>query len=169
MKRIFELFFAGSIHASVNCDDRPAVYADGRLEGENTKDRTWSGHLADDTILLAVKCQNTGGFGGFLASLGAVLISDSSWKCSDTFIENWYGMDFDDSHWSNAHILGNNSGNFKGNIAKFEEKVQWIWYDENNKQNTTVYCRGRTGRKKQNTNNILLCQQISITACPLQL
>lgn len=132
--------------ARVTCDDRPTVYADGVYVGRNEDDFHWSGELADDITLLAVQCTNNEKIGGFLASVGDVLISDSTWKCSDTLVDNWYGMDFDDDDWSNAYVLSDALFyDFRDELG-FEDYVQWLWYNENNHEVTTVYCRGRTGK-----------------------
>ena len=64
--------------------------------------------VAVEINLMAIKCIDTVGFGGFLASVGYdcnVLVSDGHWKCSDRLSaderQQCYKLDFDNSHWYN--------------------------------------------------------------------
>ncbi len=58
-----------------------------------------------------------------------VVVTDSKFKSSGTFVENWFAVDFDDSAWKNAHDLGDvmygpwiNYGNVPELYASAEEQ-----------------------------------------------
>lgn len=141
-----DIYDPGTITAQVRCDWRPTVYVDGDLK-DIRESEYWSAQASEDTELLAVKCFNGDNFGGLMVSVGNVLISGSTWKCSKQNVTNWYKLGFDDSLWTNAYVIGNN-GEVPGIgvDTRFSEYVQWIWADENaNREDTTIYCRGRTG------------------------
>ena len=109
--------------------------------------------VREDFQLLAVKCYNVKRFGAILVSVGDVLISGSNWKCSKNNIqiagEEWYKKDFNDSSWSDAHVLGNNDDSYqrKEKVTQIKNYAQWIWFDGTNEDDEeTVYCRGRPGK-----------------------
>ncbi len=152
--------FLGTITAIVFCDDISTVYGNGRHEGGQSGSpymHLWSGHHDYPVKLLAIRCQNTGGFGGLLVSVGDDLVSDTSWRCSksssDISGKKWYSNDFDDtrSSWRPAHALGYNNGELRTIESDFKEYAQWIWYDSSNTHSETIYCRGWKGRTQGRT------------------
>lgn len=124
------------------------VYVDG-VQIKGISGSLWSGEIEDNTRLLAVKCTFTSARIGRILVNSSVLISDSTWTCSNTDPDNWYGTDFDDNDWSPAHVIATNWGPVyltdppSNQDSAFPGYSRWIWTDSQDDQ--TVYCRGRTG------------------------
>ena len=120
------------------------------IGGTSGRNFNWSGQVEDEVRLLAVRCDGHGGLSGILVSVGDVLISDSSWKCSRNNKlmagKEWYETDFDDSSWSDAHVLGEHESRHRNEVFSMVHYASWIWHDSSNRtSNGAVFCRGRTG------------------------
>lgn len=146
------ILFSGSISATVKCYNEMVLYADGDNIAESSEGSLWSGEIEDNTTLLAVKCTPNGARVGRILVDSSVLISDSTWKCSNTAHDNWYDTNFNDRDWSPAHVIATNWGPVNivtppvSKDMAFPGYSRWIWTDRQGDQ--TVYCRGRTGRDR---------------------
>ena len=152
------------------------VYIDGQaIASPSTSmmgEEHWHSNVDKDMQVMAVECETTGGFAGFIAYAGDVIISDGTWKCSETEEDNWYKADFDDSDWSYAFKIERNypeSHRFFDNPIRdhdgnFPESTWWLWssgtYDP--AQVSTIYCRGETG--KNITMNLFCLQKLPFTS-----
>ena len=91
---------------NITCDDKCDLYTKGKLLGH--KPHGWSSStsfiLPLGTSNLAVRVENTGGYGGFLASLSNGKVTDASWRCSRSTTNGWSSKDFDASIWSPAVV-----------------------------------------------------------------
>lgn len=138
--------FAGQVTATVRCYRTVTVFADGVNKFGPENKPLWSGDIADTTSVLAVKCiYSVAVVRRLLVSVPGILISDSTWKCSNTYTIGWANTTFDDNQWSQAHVLGTNWGPV-GQLNQdsvLPNYTRWLWTD--NQQDGTVYCRGRTG------------------------
>ena len=136
------------------------VYIDGQaiaspstsVIGENH----WHSNVEKEMQVIAVECESTGGFAGFIAYAGDVMISDGSWKCSETVEENWYKVEFNDSDWSNAFKIEKNypkkhtylDNPIRDHDGYFPQTAWWLWSSGtyNATEVSTIYCRGLTGK-----------------------
>ena len=151
------VIYVGGVEVKVYCDDQATVCIDGMLCDTEGREE-WDETVSDDIKLLAVKCFDSGGFGGFLASVGYdgnVLVSDGHWKCSDQLTadeeDEWYKLDFDDSHWNNAYVIELNGGGdgIRDYRSDFSDETTWLWTDEDFERasgldrdvDRTIYCR----------------------------
>ena len=144
----------------MQCDEKAVVYVNGVLVGRTeTRTEVWRGKVSNDTQLIAVRCENTGGPGGLLVSMGDFLVSNTKWKCSKKvdMDRDWYKVNFNDSAWNNSYKIGNNDGSLWTTVTswkqvRFPASAQWIWADEQWKElpveseTETIYCRRRTGK-----------------------
>ena len=55
---------------------------------------------------MALAVTNTGGHGGLLASTSTGVVTNETWKCSDTEQAGWHLAEFDDTSWDNAYVVG---------------------------------------------------------------
>lgn len=146
---LINVLFAGEI--KVRCSSSKYVlYADGEKIAE--PGYVWSGEIEDKTTLLAVKCSTENTRLSRILVNSSVLISDSTWKCSNTASDNWYDANFDDSDWSPAHVIATNWGPVDivdppvSEDSEFPGYSRWIW--TNSQDDKAVFCRGRTGGKR---------------------
>ena len=137
----------------VRCDDEATIYVDGAEVGRTVLwDEVWNGQITDDRHLLAVACYDIGGEGFLMASVGGPtvatddsrtvfpVVSDMAWRCSSTFVSDWYGVAFDDSSWNSAYEIG---------PTGFETNAKHIWANEHLNTIGFSYCRiqiGESGR-----------------------
>ena len=138
----------------VQCDDQATDYIDGaEVARTGHWKEIWNGQITDDrNHLLAVECYNYLDRGFIMASVGdptaatddswAVLpvVSDMAWRCSSTFVSDWYGVAFDDSSWNSAYEIG---------PTGFETNAKHIWANEHLNTIGFSYCRiqiGESGR-----------------------
>ena len=127
------------------CDDRMAVYVDGVYQyaaNLNTNDVPSTIVIPDSFEVIAIKCVDIGE--GLLASaedsLGElVLLSDTTWKCSEVFEQGWELENFDASseNWKKAIDKGPQSWSVEGQISSF---ASWIW---TGKSAEYIYCRAK--------------------------
>ena len=88
------------------CDDSQHVYSGHSLGVDELGSLdNWKGTLQlkvpTVTKVLAVSCRNKGGPAGILGSTNdGRILTNSQWKCSNTFEENWNSANFDDSNWA---------------------------------------------------------------------
>ena len=95
--------------------------------------------------VIAVKGTNLSGYGGIIASDSAGTIwTNSSWRCSGTYVAGWASVGFDDTAWPHARVIDKNGGPMWGNIASISADACWIWTSAGtvtNPTDITVYCR----------------------------
>ena len=134
------------------CDDRMSVYVDGEYQYAANLDT----YNVQSTIVIpktfrviAIKCVDMGGGDGLLASaenhLGdLVLLSDTTWKCSDTLEQGWEQDNFNASseNWKPAIDIGPKSWSVSGQISSY---ASWIWTE---KRVNTIYCRAEMPWKR---------------------
>ena len=116
--------------------------------GVSTPRFRYHGQTSGDIRLLAVKCFDNAGAGYFLAAVGHegnILVSDGSWKCSNTLEDDWYKLDFDDSAWTKAYDF-----DWKDRFpADFPDEAAFLWIDDDYNRKSglsywadrTIYCR----------------------------
>ncbi|ESN94077.1 hypothetical protein HELRODRAFT_180245 [Helobdella robusta] len=81
-------------------------------------------NLPDELYSVAVLFYNDGGPGGMIAkSSDGYVLTDGSWKCTDTFYEGWQKLDYNDSFWSDA-IVGRRQTYV--NSYPIGEPAKWI-------------------------------------------
>ncbi|KAL5259990.1 hypothetical protein ACHWQZ_G010191 [Mnemiopsis leidyi] len=142
------------------CDNAMAAYVDGvykyaaNLDMYNVQSTVV---IPNKFEVIAIKCVDTGGGEGLLASaenyLGElVLLSDTTWKCSKVFEQGWEQKDFNASseNWKNAIDIGAKSWSVKGQISPY---ASWIWTEE---RVNTIYCRAEMPYKRA------VCQPLQI-------
>ena len=127
------------------CDDRMAVYIDGEYQYAadlNTYNILSTIVIPNSFKVIAIKCVDIGQGEGLLASaenyLGElVLLSDTTWKCSEVLEQGWEQTNFDASseNWNNAVDIGEKSWSVKGQVSPYAD---WIWTE---KRVDTIYCR----------------------------
>ena len=134
------------------CDDRMAAYVDGvyqfaaNLDIYNVQSTVIIPHKFK---VIAIQCVNIGGGEGLLASVEdyfgkLVLLSDTTWKCSQVFEEGWEQANFNASsgNWKNAINVGPKPWSLKGQFFSY---ASWIWTEE---RVNTVYCRAEMPWKR---------------------
>ena len=152
------------------------VYIDGQAMASISTslmgEEHWHNNVNKDMQIMAVECEGNIGFAGFIAYAGDVLISDGSWKCSETEEDNWYQMDFNDSEWNNAFKIERNypethryfDNPIRDHDGNYPESAWWLWssriYDP--AEVSVIYCRGKTG--KNITVNLFSLKKLPFTS-----
>ena len=148
--------YVGDVDVRVRCDDYATVYINGIKHDRISSNVEVT--LAVDFKLLAIKCVDTGGFGGFMAVAyhnGKVLVSDGQWTCKGRLhvVERyWYSLDFDDSNWLRATAIEKNNSRrprLQRYRPRYPNRATWIWIDRDfqrrsgikNNVKRTIYCR----------------------------
>ena len=121
---------------------------------------------------MAIECEANNGFIDFIAYAGGVLISDGSWKCSETEEDNWYQMDFNDNEWENAIEIERNypethlyySNYIREYDGNYPESAWWMWSSgiHDIGEVSVIYCRGKTG--KNITVNLFSLKKLPFTS-----
>ena len=118
------------------CDDELTVYFGGKEHSLNeANDWRIMKVLAipPETGFLRLRCKDIGGDRGLHASIRVplvrkpILITDSSWVCSDVHEVGWSDLDFDDSLWGPAKVVDH----------EFTEVMAW----SQSLKGDTVFCR----------------------------
>ncbi|XP_050405276.1 uncharacterized protein LOC126821031 isoform X2 [Patella vulgata] len=139
------------IVARATCDDDMYFYADGVLM---TNHSDWSNptqiDLPDNTTVLGVHCVDTGGIAGIYVTytLNKFYKTDTSWKCSAKFEQNWNTPGFEDGNWDAASIAH----------ESIRKRTDWIWTSGYRGEDTDVYCR----KKIQGTPVVMTTQTIVV-------
>ncbi|XP_063688944.1 thrombospondin-1-like [Bolinopsis microptera] len=135
----------------IHCDDVLTIFVDGaerRPAGLSNSGTMSTLNIPASSELIAVKCLENGGGYGIIGSVqdaegGDILVTDSSWKCSNTWESGWSLPGFKEGNtWRAATDLGD--GHFM--IADHGEDIpssnmnkRVIWTASSS--DTTVYCR----------------------------
>ena len=94
--------------------------------------------------MIAVHCENYGHNCGMLVHIEPFgIVSDATWKCSDTATPGWTDPSFDDSGWSQAVAIAPNNGNGRPACNQITSSAIWIWYKDLNAPK--AYCRFNMG------------------------
>ena len=117
-------------------DDKADIYADGvYLKTIRSPWETSTVTLPNNTRLLGVRAENTGGDYGFIIKLSNGFVTDTHWRCSNIEHDNWYKLKYNDDDWQPARNRGwpRNWGPHSLDPAEF------IWAKT---YTDVVYCRG---------------------------
>lgn len=122
-------------------DDTHVIYADGKqVASSSYSDQVTTVTLPPTTRLLAVSVTNIGSNGGWRGVIGNnESFTDSSWKCTNIFVNGWQKLDFDDSGWPNA--LQKLYTTASGGCATLPQDAKWLWVESYYTSVNTIYCR----------------------------
>lgn len=137
-----------SIQFNVTCDDYLTVYVDGKLLGEgNTgiKSRGFRQYeIQQGSQVVALKCKGKPPpwEKAILGSLGNGLVTDNSWKCTNSVSLGWNMRNYQDDSWPMAASHGPNSAQTFpwGDFDSIDSNALWIWTNDN-VNDFEVYCR----------------------------
>ena len=136
----------------ITVDNEYSLYFDGKeqtnLQNNNKWEKTDSLNLPGNTRVIAVMASNwldDGNVGpaGILASTkDGFILTNSTWKCSNTSNDSWTNVGFDDSSWQQAVEIGPKGYKtwVHGQISAIDENAKWIWYGTEHVKET-IYCR----------------------------
>ena len=136
---------------TLTCDDVFTLYLDGVELGTaqnwiNLK--TYQSLLLPGKHVLAVKCRNIIGLSGLVLSLRSgdlTVNTDSTWRASREAAEGWNRPEFDAGAWESARVYGRGtstpSGVVEQGLVGIPPIAEWIWADDNDKAEETVYLR----------------------------
>jgi len=135
-------------------DDNLTVFADGRLVGYNggawDKAR-WFSFPSETKVITVFVYNRPNGFGGFLGVFSNGAVTDSSWKCKESFIkpdDGWEQTNFTDNTWPNAFVRHDNSGRHSSNrVFGIPNDVHWI--SAENHYATRFICRRRISKEER--------------------
>ena len=95
---------SGTLHG--RADDIADIYADGVfLMTISSPFKTSTATLPDNTRLLSVRATNKSGRYGFIIKLSNGFVTDTHWRCSNTYNDNWYKLSFNDDEWQPARVV----------------------------------------------------------------
>jgi len=132
----------------VACDDDTTVYIDGVLKHSDTNWQTIASlDVSPSAQVIAVKCRDGGGGYGIVGDLtdsngNEIMVTDSSWECSDKEVSGWEQPEFNAEGWEQAKDLGDE--HFLKKTAPFtqitapDRKVIWANGSAGERE---VYCR----------------------------
>ena len=155
---LWKLFFVcpqtvppGSNTLRVSGDNNFKLYLDGVLR--STGNQWWrvvTTPLPDWVGVVAIEADKAAmSNGGIIASdLAGQLWTNTSWRCSNTYLAGWMGAGFNISaspSFMAAYIGANNNGELWETLSQIGNKASWIWtsrIDYNSyTMNATGYCR----------------------------
>ena len=132
----------------ITADNNLTLYIDGVLQQSLPQSSNWP--VADlvqlpvGTRSIAVYAVDWGVIAGILASSDDdSILTNSNWKCTNVFHNNWMSAGFVDSSWPSATQICANGEGIWGLINGISRKAYWIWtpnYISNN-GDRSVYCR----------------------------
>ena len=121
-------------------DDRAAIHTDGVfLKNISKIFKTSQVTLPDNIRLLAVRGENVNNPYGFLIRLSNGFVTDTHWKCSNTYHNNWYKPNYDDEDWQPAVSNAWPTEWFPHQL----NPAEFIWART---YTSVVYCRGWPGK-----------------------
>ena len=132
-------------------DNEHWVYADGQVLGHlNNWQKTITVIIPEKTNVVAVMIKDYGTVGGLLGNFSDGSVTDSSWKCTRDYYDQWTMSTFDDSNWPNATASigqGQGQGHTWGIQPKIANDAKWIWAGSYKTIGSlvTVYCRKKIG------------------------
>ena len=129
---------SGTLHG--RADDIADIYADGVfLMTISNPFSTSTATLPDNTRLLSVNATNVGGNYGFIIKLSNGFVTDTHWRCSNTYNDNWNKLSFNDDEWQPARVLSWPSHWSPHRLDP--AKIIWV-----KSYADVVYCRGRPSK-----------------------
>jgi len=137
---------------SFTADQQYELYIDGSAVGSLPNANTWQ--VAKRTTMLstakvlAFKATRIEGRDGGLLVSGSRFVTDGSWKCTNKYEKGWSGVNFDDSAWPRAVVIGNHGMNPWGYIPDISNASKWIWttkYIYGQETDIIIYCRKTRG------------------------
>ena len=121
---------------SGRADDRAYIYTDGdflmTIRGPFS---TFTATLPDNTRLLSVNATDTGGGYGIIIKLSNGFVTDTHWRCSNTYNDNWNKLSFNDDEWEPPRIVTWSSRWTPHGL----DPAEIIWTE---RYTPVVYCRG---------------------------
>ena len=134
VKWVNECMISGTISGRV--EDIADVYADGDfLMTLRSPLSTSTATLPDNTRLLAVRATNTGAGYGFIIKLSNGFVTDTHWRCSNTYNNNWNKLSLNDDEWQPARVLSWPPYWTPHGL----DPAEFIWAE---RYTPVVYCRG---------------------------
>ena len=77
---------------------------------------------------MGIHCVNNVGSGGIIAQfLNSRLITDSSWKCSNTSALYWSTSRFNSDTWPEAYVIGEHGISPWYTVEGIDTAAMWIW------------------------------------------
>ena len=138
------------VKVTVAADDTATVYVDGLQVCETSYLFSTAANfvMKSTSQVVAVSINNFFGFSGFIFYASSGVISDKSWKCSDSEQPiTWSQQKFNDSNWPFAHCYAKNGdGAYAalGPIKGIGDNACWISYTRGTAAIATKwYCRKR--------------------------
>ena len=95
------------------------------------------------TLVVGINCEDIpAGSGGILAQfLRSRQVTDATWKCHNTHVQDWSSVGFDDTTWSEAFVIGKNGGTPWGAVAGISSYADWVWTPNWQGGDPNVWCR----------------------------
>ena len=145
---------------NILCDDELSLFVDGtekRVPGDDKWYRAWNEvvnlNIPSTTHVIAVNCVDLGGSYGIIGSVqdargNDIMVTDTSWRCSNVWESGWEGSDFTEGdNWNQA------TDNRDGTLTRKNGLDDWtnvpvssrrpIWTSSS--AYTSVYCRKTMG------------------------
>ncbi|ESO04917.1 hypothetical protein HELRODRAFT_171919 [Helobdella robusta] len=92
-------------------------------------------YLMDNLVVLAIKSHNGAAYGGLAASTtDGYVLTNETWKCTESYYNGWYKINYNDSSWSPAIVTKISAGSL------FNVNTKWISVSTKCK-NCDFYCR----------------------------
>ena len=82
-----------------------------------------------------------GGVGALLASNRRGLLTDGTWKCSNSYVAGWSSPSFDVTTWADAYVIGKNGIAPWYARAGIHHDAEWIWTSDYDNGDLEVWCR----------------------------
>ena len=88
-----------------------------------------------------------GFIGGLLGSFSDGRVTDSTWKCTRNYFNQWQLATFDDRAWPAAEASREQGDVSWGTNQNIASNAKWIWAGRyiSSYKNTIVYCRKKLG------------------------
>ena len=124
---------------ALTADDQATIWVNQVLVTKPLNNNIWNKaqnyEFPECLRVIAVAITNNGGPGGLLASFDNGVITDNSWRCSETVpLHQWTSFDFDDSVMPRATVYGGHSL-----ISTISPKAFWI--GTGNPNAPKMFCR----------------------------
>ena len=130
------------------------LFIDGKCVGKSEASNSWLAlrHLTPNSII-AVACRIQSPPGALLASTIYGIISDSTWRCTRDYYDDWFTVTFDDNGWPFANTIcpAKKSGFItkfypRSKITDISEEAYWITTGSYGAIGD-LYCRRNTAPK----------------------
>ena len=132
-----------AITANITCDNKCTIYADGKNLGEDNAHWYTASQFTfpQGTRVIGIHGIDVGGVAALMGSFSNGMLTDSKWKCSPTYFQEWSSESFNDSQWPAAVVYGTHfTSPWTRRIDHIASGAKWIWTADNGGDNN-VYCR----------------------------